>query len=553
MTRLSAGNRRAGALMGPAGFAVIWVLGSSVLSASADPAPGPHSCAQHGAYYNTSDFVTGTVFSSQDVQDDGFSDLVEGAPGALSGVGAVDIHYDVQLSRVETGGLPTPYSKSIYETYFDGVTAAPGDGFGAASAFMYANAGYCADLAIGAPGNDAGRGKVIIGLGSLKGLDPVAAITITGASTGEHFGTAVVARGHDLWIGAPYRTVDGVSQAGAVDHYRVTAGSAALIETLTEASPGIAGSPEPGDHFGRVLAVAGHTLVIGEPAEDIGTKIDAGSVTIVTESPTTDTLTSATTLSQDSANVPGVAESYDHLGSSVSIDAAGPPALVQGVFIAVGVPGEDLGTTPDAGVVQAFARHSDGTVVPIGTVTQNTPGLPGVPESGDKFGSTVLVGGLSDIYYDGTQGVGDENIAVGVPGEDVGSDPDQGVVDIFAIRPVDSHPVVLARSTVFFEGPASGHVGGAAAAGDQFGAGLSAMPVDRYNPYGGTGGTTLDIAVPGKDVAGVVDAGEIRMTWVGASSALSGRALDSVGPFPGERYGVGASGRGGGVFVESTD
>lgn len=549
----SRGNRHTGARAGAAGFAVVCVLGSSAPSASADPAPGPHTCAQRGAYYNTTDFVTGTVFSSQDMQDDGFSDLVEGVPGALSGAGAVDIHYDVQLSRVALGGLPSPYTKSIYENYFAGVTQSPGDGFGSASAFMYADAGYCADLAMGAPGSDAGRGKVVIGLGSLDGLDPVGAMTLNGASTGEHFGTAVAARGHDLWVGAPNRTVAGISQAGAVDHYRVAAGHATLVETLTEATPGIEGSPEPGDHFGRVLAVTGHTLVVGEPAKDIGTNVDAGSVTIVRESPTTDRLASATTLSQDFAGVPGVAESYDHFGTSVSIDAAGPPALVDGVFIAVGVPGEDLGTTPDAGVVQAFASHPDGTLAPIGTVTQSMPGVPGVPESGDKFGSSVLVGGISDIYYDGTQGVGDENIAVGVPSEDVGGNPDQGVVDIFAIRPVDSQPVVLARSTVFFEGAASGHVGGAAAAGDQFGATLSNSPVDRYNPYGAGGGTILDIAVPGKDVAGVLDAGEIRTTWVGAGPARSGRALDSVGPFPGERYGVGAGGRGGGVFIEATD
>ncbi|OEV25562.1 hypothetical protein AN219_25635, partial [Streptomyces nanshensis] len=47
------------------------------------------------------------------------------------------------------------------------------------------------------------------------------------------------------------------------------------------------------------------------------------------------------------------------------------------------------------------------------TLTQNSPGVPGVNEEGDEFGKALAAG---DVNGDGYA-----DIAVGVPGEDIGS------------------------------------------------------------------------------------------------------------------------------------
>jgi hypothetical protein len=202
----------------------------------------------------------------------------------------------------------------------------------------------------------------------------------------------------------------------------------------------------------------------------------------------------------------------------------------------------------DAGVVQAFFYPSSGTTAPIGTVTQNTPGEPGAAEAGDRFGASVFVGGISDLYYAGTTDFGFENIAVGVPGEDVGGNSDQGVVDVFALLPRQGSPSVWPRSWVYFQGSPSGHVAGTAAAGDDFGAGLTGMPVDGRDRFSSDfGGTRLNVAVPGKDVAGAVDSGEVVTTWI-SPAPNTATVVDSAGPVAHERYGTGAANTiGGGV------
>ncbi|GAA4615480.1 FG-GAP repeat protein [Actinoallomurus liliacearum] len=93
----------------------------------------------------------------------------------------------------------------------------------------------------------------------------------------------------DLAIGAPYAKVGSATTAGAV---AVAYGSKSGINTtrrqvISQNSAGIPGAAEKGDHFGATLAVgdfnrdAYSDLAIGAPGEDIGSKKDAGSLTIV--------------------------------------------------------------------------------------------------------------------------------------------------------------------------------------------------------------------------------------------------------------------------------
>jgi hypothetical protein len=123
--------------------------------------------------------------------------------------------------------------------------------------------------------------------------------------------------------------------------------------------------------------------------------------------------------------------------------------------LAVGVPGEDVGAVDDAGVVNV--RYAPGFGRPVGltVLTQDRP------ETGDESGSALAEGFLASS--DGTV-----DLAVGAPGERVGSAAGAGAVSV--VKTDDSG--FLATVSQFFYQGVSG-LGGTAESGDVFGAAFS--------------------------------------------------------------------------------
>jgi hypothetical protein len=147
--------------------------------------------------------------------------------------------------------------------------------------------------------------------------------------------------------------------------------------------------------------------------------------------------------------------------------------------LAVGVPGEDLGSATDAGAVSVLYGSAGGLASNGQVLTQDTAGVPGVSEDGDRFGTALVAGEFNgDAFGD---------LAVGAPGEDL-SDPDAGAV------------------TILFG--AAGGLGGAGARlltqgnpepGDSFGFSLDTGQFE--------GGDALVVGAPGEDVGAAGGAG----------------------------------------------
>ncbi|MEU5217722.1 FG-GAP repeat protein [Streptomyces sp. NPDC020807] len=123
---------------------------------------------------------------------------------------------------------------------------------------------------------------------------------------------------------------------------------------------------------------------------------------------------------QDSPGVPGANERGDGWGGDLSLGDTNKDGYAD---LAVGAPGEDNGTVADAGMVTVLRGSSRGlTATGAASWTQNTASVPGVVESGDRFGAQVR---LVDPNGDGRFG-----LLTAAPGEDTGD----GCVWVFPAR-----------------------------------------------------------------------------------------------------------------------
>jgi FG-GAP repeat len=363
-----------------------------------------------------------------DFNGDGFDDLAVGAPGEaigrLSGAGAVNVIYG------SADGLVPGADVFIQGSGGVGGTAEPGDGFGAAAAQGLFNDDEFFDLAVGSPGEAvgsvSGAGAVNILYGSAGGLTGGPLFVQGNPETNDSFGFSLAAGDFngdtffDLAVGVPGENVGAVADAGAVT---ILFGSATGItgagaQTLFQGSGGIAGTAEAFDRFGNSVASGGLAnddladLVVGVPFEDIGSIPEAGAVNVLAGS--------AGGLVNGSLATQGNPESDDEFGFAVATGDFDEPA---GDDVAVGAPGETVNGRGFAGAVSVFNGPPNG-LASERLLFQGTAGIPGSPEVEDRFGFAVAP---TD-----SNGIGQWDLAVGVPFEDVGPDVDTGVVNLLA-------------------------------------------------------------------------------------------------------------------------
>ncbi|CAM5520551.1 VCBS repeat-containing protein OS=Streptomyces alboniger OX=132473 GN=CP975_18460 PE=4 SV=1 [Streptomyces alboniger] len=122
------------------------------------------------------------------------------------------------------------------------------------------------------------------------------------------------------------------------------------------------------------------------------------------------------TYGQDSAGVPGADEAGDAFGAAVSAGDVTGDGLAD---LAVGVPGETVDAVEGAGSV-VLLPSTGGRFTSGRAWHQETGGVPGVAEPGDRFGTSVR---LKDINKNGRA-----DLSTGATGEDIGTTGDVGAV-----------------------------------------------------------------------------------------------------------------------------
>lgn len=355
-------------------------------------------------------------------------------------------------------------------------------------------------------------------MGSSSGLPDVgsyldaASPGVPGAKeAGDRFGSALAAGDFDgdsyddLAIGVPYEDVAGVPEAGSVV---VLFGGPSGLEpdgqVFSQLTPGVAGAGEFGDRFGYSLLAVDldgdslDELVVGIPFEDIGSKVDAGVIQVFAGSFSGISFSGEEFWSQATPGILGSAESDDRFGwdlAALDVDQDGYLDL----FVAV--PGEDIGRVADAGYVQLIRGGETGLTSKADRGWhQNSPGIAGVAEAGDRFGEQIAVGDFN--------GDGFVDLLVGTPGEALGDITEAGITGILFGGPYYEYDITDSSNL----SQSSSGIPGSPESGDLFGAYVGSVDLD------GDGVADLGIGAPGEDVSGNSDAGYLQiMTLVGSS------------------------------------
>ncbi len=279
----------------------------------------------------------------------------------------------------------------------------------------------CLDFLVGAPGVG-GAGVVYVFSGSPAGVGNAYAVRLPHPRPGDQFGyslTVGYSAGPVVVAGAPGRDVGGAADAGVIAWFRPGATGPGEVTVLSQATAKVAGAPELGDRFGEVLSTPfpqrekALDVVVGVPREDVGAITDAGiveQVTLVGDGGGP----SSSVYRQRNGGPLGVPERGDRFGSAIAIGDD-----LDANTLAVGAPGEDVGTASNAGAVDLLTDEwgdpDDVHYVHRQAVTQHSERVPGRVEAGDGFGTSLEATFYCPADMDGS-GSSSADFAVGAPG-----------------------------------------------------------------------------------------------------------------------------------------
>ncbi|MEP7337170.1 MAG: putative Ig domain-containing protein, partial [Acidobacteriota bacterium] len=198
----------------------------------------------------------------------------------------------------------------------------------------------------------------------------------------DQFGTAVALNGNTAVVSVTQDSHGNQSGLGAV-YVFVRNGA-----TWTQQAKLLAGDGAVGDYFGQALALSGDTLAVGAPEDDIGAKVDQGSVYVFVRN--------GAVWSQQTKLVNGLGAAGDRFGGAVAL---------QGNTMVCGISYAQIGGMPKRGAAFVFVRNG---------VTWSSQALLTASDGAadDLFGSAVALSG--------------DTAVIGSPGDNVGGLPKRG-------------------------------------------------------------------------------------------------------------------------------
>jgi disulfide bond formation protein DsbB len=240
-------------------------------------------------------------------------------------------------------------------------------------------------------------------------------------------------------------------------------------------------------------------LAIGVPYEDIGTNIDAGAVNVLYGSSAGLSSTGNQLWHQNSPGILGICEQNDEFGRALACGDFDNDGYTD---LAIGVGEEGIGTRVGTGAVQVLYGSSFGLSASGNQLWhQNSPGILGICEDWDQFGSALTTGDFDNDGY--------TDLAIGVEGEGIGSVDYTGAVQVL----YGSSSGLSASGNQLWHQNSPGILDTCESMED-FGFSLIA---DDFN---GDDYIDLAISVPGESIGTKVGVGAVQVLY-GSSSGLS--------------------------------
>ncbi|MFG2571394.1 VCBS repeat-containing protein [Streptomyces sp. NPDC048481] len=440
-----------------------------------------------------------TAGTSSDFNGDGVRDTAIADPDAT-----VSGHERAGLVHIVLGG-----GKGVVEISQDTANVADaaetGDRFGFSLAVYDANKDGCSDLAVGIPYED---------VGTVKDAGYVQVIYGSATAVGSEFNSRGFVQGENQplgggpeaedWLGYavaagtsptgfPFLVIGVPGEDGAagadIGLFGYVYGTDYQAASVGQDTTGVWEEAEPYDRFGASIAATDRHFVVGAPGESLGTAAFAGGVVAfrpsINSNGVPDPLFGMGQARTVGSNPDLAAQTDDRYGAALAMAPYRPTgaATVTDSLLAVGVPGEDLGTTVDAGAVHVYHVKADGSVALLNWIDQNVEGVEGDAEAGDFFGQRLTAANTATNVVSTAATV---RLAVGVPGEEAGEDaPEAGGVQIL--------PMIGAPgASDAWIGPGDGIPSGPSAR-TYAGIGLGSSPALLYVgvPYGPAGGRAV--------------------------------------------------------------